>query len=113
MLYVLVLLCNECTYSTALLLTAFSGVDLQTADGDKVCKSKYAAGKGIGQVVISRNIIMAPGMLVLPFIMQALEKRTWFAAKTVLHAPFQVDIFACIGLFISVATQRISLSHLS
>ena len=69
------------------------GVDLRDEKGEKVGKSKYAAAKGIGQVVTSRNVIMAPGMLLLPFVMQALEKKPWFAKRTALHAPFQVHFF--------------------
>lgn len=67
-----------------------SGVDLKDEDGNKVCRSRSAAAKGIGQVVLSRNVIMAPGMLLMPFVMQAMEKRKWFARRTALHAPFQV-----------------------
>ena len=67
-----------------------SGVDLRDENGNKVCKSKYAAAKGIGQVVLSRNVIMTPGMFFLPFVMQAMEKKAWFAKRTAIHAPFQV-----------------------
>ncbi|XP_059095767.1 sideroflexin-2-like isoform X3 [Tigriopus californicus] len=65
------------------------GVDLRDEDELKVCSSKFAAQKGITQVVISRNILMAPGMVLVPVIMQRLEKRPWFARMTFLHAPFQ------------------------
>ena len=41
------------------------------------------------QVVFSRNVIMAPGMIVLPLAMARLERRAWFARATYLHAPFQ------------------------
>lgn len=66
------------------------GVDLRDENEVKVCSSKYAAKKGITQVVISRNILMTPGMVLLPVIMQRLERRPWFARMTFLHAPFQV-----------------------
>ena len=68
------------------------GVELTDENGSIICSSKYAAGKGIGQVVLSRNIIMAPGMVFLPFIMNAMEKKTWFARRPLLHAPFQVSL---------------------
>ena len=44
------------------------------------------------QVVLSRNAIMAPGMLLMPFVMQAMEKKSWFVRRTAMHAPFQVEI---------------------
>lgn len=75
-----------------------SGVDLRDEKGEKVGKSKYAAAKGISQVVLSRNVIVTPGMLFLPFIMQALEKKPWFARRTAFHAPFQVSHTFDLGL---------------
>ena len=39
--------------------------------------------------MFSRNVIMAPGMIVLPLAMARLERRAWFARATYLHAPFQ------------------------
>ena len=41
------------------------------------------------QVVFSRNVIMAPGMMLIPLAMSSLERRAWFARATYLHAPFQ------------------------
>ncbi len=60
-------------------------------------RSRVAAVKGISQVVLSRNAIMAPGMLLMPFVMQAMERRAWFARRPALHGPFQV---ACVGCFL-------------
>ena len=44
------------------------------------------------QVVFSRNVIMAPGMILLPLAMSKLERRPWFARATYLHAPFQASV---------------------
>jgi hypothetical protein len=49
------------------------------------------------QVVLSRNVIMAPGMFLMPFVMQAMEKKPWFAKRAMWHAPFQV---LCVGAFL-------------
>ena len=67
-----------------------NGVDLRDETGEKACTSKSSAIKGIAQVVVSRNAIMAPGMLTMPFIMRNMEKRAWFKAKPMMHMPFQV-----------------------
>ena len=44
------------------------------------------------QVVASRNAIMTPGMLTMPFVMRAMEKKQWFKSRPVLHMPFQVSL---------------------
>lgn len=93
------------------------GVVLRDEAGNKVCTSSYAAKKGIVQVflsilrlpralmhnlellfsfayqvIASRNAMMAPGMLIMPFIMKRMEKVPWFARLKVVHMPFQVNI---------------------
>ncbi|KYQ58391.1 Sideroflexin-2 [Trachymyrmex zeteki] len=67
-----------------------NGVDLIDENGKKLTKSKLAAIKGISQVVISRIIMCAPGMLILPPIMERLEKYTWMQRIKPLHAPIQI-----------------------
>ena len=42
------------------------------------------------QVVASRNAIMTAGMLTMPFVMRAMERKHWFKSRPVLHMPFQV-----------------------
>ena len=44
----------------------------------------------IFQVTISRIVMAAPGMLVLPIIMERMEKKPWFKNRPALHGPFQV-----------------------
>lgn len=65
------------------------GVSCQDAHGNEIGKSKIAAAKGISQVTLSRILMAAPGMLVLPVIMQKLERYPWFKRLSILHAPFQ------------------------
>lgn len=65
------------------------GVDVQDKDGLIVGKSRVAAAKGISQVVFSRILMAAPGMLLLPVIMERLERLNWFKRLAILHAPFQ------------------------
>ncbi|XP_071560273.1 sideroflexin-2-like [Temnothorax nylanderi] len=67
-----------------------NGVDLVDEDGRKLTKSKLAAVKGISQVVISRIVMCAPGMLILPPIMERLEKYAWMQRIKPLHAPIQI-----------------------
>lgn len=75
-----------------------SGIDLRDENGNVICKSKYAAGTGISQVVISRITMAAPGMLLLPLVMKRMEEKPWFAKRPMLHGPFQV---LCVGVFLS------------
>ncbi|XP_011688084.1 PREDICTED: sideroflexin-2 [Wasmannia auropunctata] len=67
-----------------------NGVDLVDDDGRKLTKSKLAAVKGISQVVISRIVMCAPGMLILPPIMERWEKYLWMQRIKPLHAPIQI-----------------------
>lgn len=66
------------------------GIELSDENGNKVTVSKIAAVKGISQVVISRIVMCAPGMLLLPILMEALEKQSWMQKIKSLHGPFQV-----------------------
>lgn len=65
------------------------GVSVQDEKGNEVGKSRVAAVKGISQVVFSRILMAAPGMLLLPVIMDKLERYPWFKRMSILHAPFQ------------------------
>lgn len=44
---------------------------------------------GQAMVVFSRVLMAAPGMLLLPIIMEKLETYPWFKRMSVLQAPFQ------------------------
>lgn len=41
----------------------------------------------------------APGMIILPVIMERLEKINWFRKISALHAPFQVMMVGCFLIF--------------
>lgn len=65
------------------------GVGVHDANGNEIGNSRLAAAKGISQVVFSRILMAAPGMLLLPVIMEKLERYPWFKRISILHAPFQ------------------------
>lgn len=72
------------------------GVDLADSEGKVVGQSKVAAIKGISQVVISRITMCAPGMLILPVIMERVEKYEWMQKIKPLHGPIQVLAVGCL-----------------
>lgn len=73
-----------------------SGIDVSDSDGKIVGQSKLAAVKGISQVVISRITMCAPGMLILPVIMERVEKYDWMQKIKPLHGPIQVLAVGCL-----------------
>ncbi|KAK4882958.1 hypothetical protein RN001_006277 [Aquatica leii] len=75
------------------------GIDVEDEKGQKLCQSKTAAVKGISQVVISRIVMCAPGMLILPIIMERLEKYRWMQKIKPLHGPIQVVLVGCFLSF--------------
>uniref|UniRef100_A0A1Q3G4N5 Sidoreflexin n=1 Tax=Culex tarsalis TaxID=7177 RepID=A0A1Q3G4N5_CULTA len=75
------------------------GIDIHDEEGKHVGKSRLAAIKGICQVVVSRIVMCAPGMLVLPMIMESLETFKTFRRVSFLHGPFQV---VAVGCFLTV-----------
>uniref|UniRef100_A0A1L8E039 Sidoreflexin n=2 Tax=Nyssomyia neivai TaxID=330878 RepID=A0A1L8E039_9DIPT len=75
------------------------GIEVSDEDGNIVGKSRVAAVKGISQVVLSRITMAAPGMLILPVIMEKLEKIAWFRRMHILHAPFQTFAVGCFLSF--------------
>lgn len=92
-----------------------SGIDVEDDKGNVVGKSRLAAATGISQVVLSRITMAAPGMLILPVIMERFERVNWFKRLSVLHAPFQVMMVGCFLIFMvptacGLFPQRASLS---
>jgi len=75
------------------------GITVTDSKGEVACQSTAAAKEGIAQVVLSRVAIVAPGMFFLPFIMQKMEKKTWFKTRPHLHGPFQVLGVGCFLMF--------------
>ncbi|XP_015585350.1 sideroflexin-2 isoform X2 [Cephus cinctus] len=76
-----------------------SGIELSDENGNKLTRSKIAAVKGISQVIISRIVMCAPGMLILPPIMEKLETYPWMQKIKALHAPMQVMMVGCFLTF--------------
>uniref|UniRef100_A0A667ZVH7 Sideroflexin 2 n=1 Tax=Myripristis murdjan TaxID=586833 RepID=A0A667ZVH7_9TELE len=62
-----------------------------------VAAANFSLVKGITQVVISRITMAAPGMIILPIIMQRLEKYKFMQRITYLHGPIQVMM---VGVFL-------------
>ncbi|XP_037320285.2 sideroflexin-2 [Pungitius pungitius] len=67
-----------------------NGIAVTDENGNKLGHSTRAAVKGITQVVVSRITMAAPGMIILPIIMQRMEKYKFMQRITVLHGPLQV-----------------------
>ncbi|XP_065648635.1 sideroflexin-2 isoform X2 [Hydra vulgaris] len=67
-----------------------NGIAVYDENGAEVGFSKNAAYKGIMQVCVSRITMAAPGMLLIPLIMQKLETYPWMQKIKPLHAPLQV-----------------------
>jgi len=91
------------------------GVDVVDDDNIIVGKSRVAAVKGISEVVFCRILMAAPGMLLLPILMERLERINWFKRLQFLHAPFQVLAVGGFLIFMvpaacSVFPQRCSLN---
>lgn len=91
------------------------GIAVFDENGNQVTRSRYAAAKGITQVVISRVAMAAPGMLILPVIMERLEKRAWMQRIKSLHGPLQMLLVGCFLLVMTPTAcalfpQRCSIS---
>lgn len=92
-----------------------NGIAVTDENGNKLGHSKKAAVKGITQVVISRITMAAPGMIILPIIMQRLEKYKFMQRITFLHGPIQVMMVGAFLIFMvpaacSLFPQRCSMS---
>ncbi|XP_020792206.2 sideroflexin-2 [Boleophthalmus pectinirostris] len=74
-----------------------NGIAVTDENGNKLGESKKAAIKGITQVVISRITMAAPGMIIMPIIMQRMEKFRFMQRITFLHGPIQVMM---VGVFL-------------
>jgi len=67
-----------------------NGIAVYDENGEFIGNSKRAAVKAITQVVTSRITIAAPGMLIIPIIMEKLERYPFMQRIKVLHAPIQM-----------------------
>lgn len=76
-----------------------NGVDIFDENDRKIGVSKLAAIKGISQVILSRIVIAAPGMILTPPIMQTLEEVNWLKKFYMLYCPIQVLLAGLILTF--------------
>jgi len=74
------------------------GVILLDENGNRLTESRYAAVKGISQVCLCRIIMAGPGMTMMPFIMEHLEKKPWFMRYVKFHLVFQTIM---VGAFLT------------
>ena len=77
------------------------GVEVATESGEVVGKSKTAAREGITKVVLSRIGMAAPSMVLIPIIMNNLEKKGILKKYPRISAPLQI---ALCGVILSFAT---------
>ncbi|XP_039631208.1 sideroflexin-2 [Polypterus senegalus] len=92
-----------------------NGITVMDENDNKLGCSRKAAVKGITQVVISRVAMAAPGMIILPIIMERLEKYPFMQRIKFLHAPMQVMMVGVFLIFMvpaacSLFPQRCSIA---
>ncbi|CAB1312958.1 unnamed protein product [Coregonus sp. 'balchen'] len=90
-----------------------NGIAVTDENGNKLGHSKKAAVKGITQVVISRITMAAPGMIILPIIMQRLEKYKFMQRITFFHGPLQVMMVGVFSMAVSKLEPELRASILS
>ncbi|EHB01578.1 Sideroflexin-2 [Heterocephalus glaber] len=79
------------------------GISVKDKNQSEVGHSQRAAALGITQVVISQIAMAAPGMILLPVIMERLEKLDFMKKAKVLHAPSQAALSGCVLFVVPVA----------
>jgi len=77
------------------------GLALTDVAGNQLAQSPRAAREAISLVAISRILMASPGMVSIPIIMNALEKRGFIKRYPYLNAPLQVLL---CGFFLTFAT---------
>lgn len=77
------------------------GIMLETQEGKPVGQSLIAAREGITMVVMSRVAMAAPGMVIIPMVMNKLEARGFFKKFPKANAPLQVLM---VGFVLTFAT---------
>ncbi|CAK1585154.1 unnamed protein product [Parnassius mnemosyne] len=74
------------------------GLEVTDENGKVIGKSQIAPIKGISQVVTSRIVMCAPGMLLLPVIMEKIEPKPWMQRIKKAHILIQTAI---VGIFLT------------
>lgn len=92
-----------------------NGIAVTDENDNKLGHSRKAAIKGISQVIVSRIAMAAPGMILLPILMQRLEAYPFMKKIHLLHAPLQVILVGGFLLFMvpaacSLFPQRCSIA---
>ena len=75
-----------------MLSSSLKGVTLMTPDRQPMGDSQIAAREGISKVVVSRMAMAAPGMVMIPFVMNSLERKGMFKRRPWIAAPLQVKM---------------------
>ncbi|GMT07438.1 hypothetical protein PENTCL1PPCAC_29612, partial [Pristionchus entomophagus] len=80
------------------------GVEITDENGNPIGHSRLAAMKGISLVVLSRNVIVAPSMVLTPIIVERLLRREWFVRNLkTLNIPVQLLLtFVIYGSMVPV-----------
>uniref|UniRef100_A0A0R3SW75 Sidoreflexin n=1 Tax=Hymenolepis diminuta TaxID=6216 RepID=A0A0R3SW75_HYMDI len=78
-----------------------TGIDVTDEDGKKLGKSASTARVAIAQVTLSRVLMASPGLVIPPFLMDALERRGVLRRYPWISAPLQV---ALCGVLLTFAT---------
>ncbi|XP_065882405.1 sideroflexin-2-like [Dysidea avara] len=74
------------------------GILVTDKDGNTLGRSRKAAVKGIGQVLLSRLFLVTPVMLFIPTLMQSLEKLPFFKRGLFVSAVTQMLLSGCFLL---------------
>ncbi|XP_074151571.1 sideroflexin-2 isoform X2 [Sminthopsis crassicaudata] len=95
------------------------GITVTDRNSQELGRSQKAAAIGISQVIISRITMAAPGMILLPILMERLEKLAFMKKIQFLHAPLQVMLVGGFLIFMvpvacAIFPQRceMAVSHL-
>uniref|UniRef100_A0A915PCS7 Sidoreflexin n=1 Tax=Setaria digitata TaxID=48799 RepID=A0A915PCS7_9BILA len=83
-----------------------NGIPVTNDEKHVVTKSKLAACKAISLVVFSRNVIVAPTMLLIPLIMNAMEKYSWYTNRAkFLNIPLQLILTFVLSVKVATLMQ--------
>ena len=92
------------------------GTPLETLHGEKVGRSKVAATEGITMVTLSRIGMAMPGMVLIPIIMNNLDRKGLFRRYPKMATPLQVipwvwQIYTYFKIFFHLGWSLWSDSH--
>ena len=76
-----------------------NGIPIMDENGEKLGISKSAARQAVGMTVLSRVVMVIPGMSIPPLIMNYLEHKLFMKRMPWLACPIQVGILGAICVF--------------